>query len=447
MRYIFLITALATLSLIVTALAMATPASAAVVPADWYALPESAGEAMLTTVASEPDDRLKATLGRIFSAQRDALSSVSDPMVLLAPPKNKPADWVPWRFVSFVSDLSVSVSGLLGILSFKGTPSVSIYWQKREHFVNSTVNLAPDTASDIPEFILDPQASDTAATNQVDAIYHTVMASGRVRNGNRVRAGLTTLVGQFRDMTKTVSASAAATEWYPSRLRAEIEISASGRVNFGTVGGAVRVRLEWFPVQHTAPVAHFVATTTQQSSLFDLIASMAEDLSALSDTPVSPGFRASSFFVGLGIGASGTIGVAKGSAQAFGYVHFSRNAKAKPKLVADGDKKFSNASFYLIDAEPSRDALLFAERKGIKMLTSSEHPTVFKIDRSQFRAGLKKAFRIGGYFAKQASENMGPQWAISDVKPGFTMSVSGGLGLATMTGSVTAQIDFQNLKF
>jgi hypothetical protein len=55
--------------------------------------------------------------------------------------------------------------------------------------------------------------------------------------------------------------------------------------------------------------------------------------------------------------------------------------------------------------------------------------------------------RIGEFFSKRARANAGSGWAISEITPGFQMSVGGRLSLTTMAGFVTARIDFLNQSF
>jgi hypothetical protein len=72
-------------------------------------------------------------------------------------------------------------------------------------------------------------------------------------------------------------------------------------------------------------------------------------------------------------------------------------------------------------------------------------------EQARFRAGLRKAFQIGDFFAARAAESSGTRsdtsWAISEIRPGFTMSIGGGLGLATLTGSAEAVLILQDKNF
>jgi hypothetical protein len=431
------------IAMAIAPLAYASPDSAGFVPAAWTTLPEEG--AHLSALADFPagDAKLDAAVDRILGVQRDALTNAAMPLANAIPPANMPADWVPWRFAAFASDLSVSASGLVGLLTFKGTPAVTVIWQKKEGKHNALV------AEELPNeaafaFRGAPTARD--AETQTDAIFKTVLATGRVKNADGLRERIAESVTEFRRMALAANAAPAGGEWYASKLRVDIEVSASGKVSWGTVGGDVKLRLEWFRIQPSGQPATAAAAPVP-GPLHDLISAMCEDLASASSTEPAAHFRASQFYVGLGLGASGTVGVASGSASAIGYLYFNRVAKPKAMPAAG----FTNASWHLVQSHPSVEQLDFARRAGVETLAASplagDEPVLFRIDRAQFRAGLKRAMAIGSYFGNRATQSEGASWAVADVKPSFTLSVTGALGLAKMTGSAAAMIDFQNQNF
>jgi hypothetical protein len=432
------------------AFASATPADAGFVPKDWYTPPEEGGApANSMSPFSVPSPKLDASLGRIFSAQRDALTAVQKPSVTFTPPANMPSDWVPWRFAAFASDLSVTASGLLGVLSFKGTPSITVIWQKREPKTKVVASAAAEPAGNVPVFRISDNPADLET--QVDAIYQTALASGHVKKTKGLRDRIHNMVGNFHDMTVAVNQTPAGGEWYASRLRVDLEISASGQVQWGTVGGDLKVRLEWYRIQPKSadPALHAApAVADGPSPLRDLVTAMSEDLISVSQTTPNPHFDATTFYVGLGISAGGNIGVVKASAQAIGYLYFSHAVPAKTKVFTAARREFSPASWMLIENSPSARSLDYARATGVHMQLHSavqgHEQAEYVIDRGNFREGLKQAMQMGDYFSRIADQNGGSEWGVSDIKPGFTMSVGGKLDLVTLTGLVTAQIIFQN---
>lgn len=465
MRLLFLSLMTAVSFGLVSATAMATPKNAGYVPQDWFVLPEDSGAENFAgpSALTEGNDNLSNSLKRIFGAQRDALSSVKAPAVPMGAPSDKPKDWVPWRFAFFASDLTLSASGLIGVLGFKGSPSVTVYWMKKEGQAKEQLKEEPkmslsESTKDAPSFFIDETASKTQMAKQVDAIHRTVVASGRVKNTKGLRSELTKTVNRFHEMTKVVSASPSDVEWYPSRLRLDVQVSATGRVKWGTVGGDVKVRLEWFriqgPAHKTAPLVAAKFTNTQ-SGLRDLIGAVSEDLVAATAMVPAPHFWANDFNIGLGITAKGNVGIAKGSASAFGYVYFThvKKEKTRPGFVENAvANRFDKASWYLIDSNPNPAHEEFARKNGIEVVkeeqfVNSDVAAMYKINREHFRTGLKRAFGIGNYFSAQAAQVKANDWNIQAVKPGFAISIGGDVGLVSLTGSVSATITFVNKNF
>jgi len=437
----------------------ATPADAGRVPADWISLPEETGAQLFHQPSNLEDERahLDKSLRRIFLSQGDALLAAKQPTVRVPSPAKKPSDWVPWRLKAVSTDLAVSASGLIGVLGFKGTPSVSVYWAKRESHSHLS-NLDDDP--EFPVFRFNETPGPRGKKAQLEVIHRTVLASGRVKNTKELRGNLERAVNQFQDLSVAAKSASADGAWYLGFLRMDLEISASGRVKWGSVGGAVKIRLEWHHAQATAgtpsaPRAPEVPVkfNPTQKNLRALVGSLCEDLASASNNPMVANYQARMFVVGLGIGASGNVGVAKASASAIGYMHFfySPTSRRPSRFIGDDTERPSKDPFYLIDHDPSAETLRFAKSNGIETVPSNQFveggATAFKLDRQAFRIGLRKAFQIGKYFAEQADKTKNDEWAINIIRPAFALSVSGDVGLAKLTGQVSALIQFNNLAF
>ncbi len=435
------------------------------VPRAWYSLPEDGGGDE-ELVFSTGDRLLKTNLLRIFSAQRQALVSsgvdlaaegLSDPGFLKSPVKNdRPADWVPWRLAAFASDLAVSAGGQVGVLAFKGTPSVSVIWRKREKAHLDRAQ-APKKTGGIESlgtrtvFRMSESLRGVELDEQIESIYRMAKASGKVRKTKRLRTEISQAVQKFREMGSAVSASPFSSQWYPSHLRMDLEITVEGRVKWGTVGGAVGLRLEWERLISTKSNSKQLKFSEKQEGLLDLVGAIAVDLEATQRawTPANPRFAPTLLVVALAINAQGTIGVARASGSVAGMVYFSRTPQDfLPRLASASSPsaRFAKASWWLIDDKSEPRAFAFARAGGIESIRTKNGAS-YRVARERFRQGLKKAFQIGDYFAARAAESASDDWAISEIRPGFTMSVGGGLGLATLTGSATAVLILQDTKF
>jgi hypothetical protein len=442
-------------------------------PREWYSLPEETDE-QAEFVFSSGDRQLKTNILRIFSAQRKALMDSENPIMeesFLAKSflaknrlaKSRSADWVPWRLAAFATDLAVSIGGQVGVLAFKGTPSVSVIWRKREkqHRLAET-GAAQEGPSPRGIFRFSETQSDSELKEQIESIYRMAKASGKIKKSKELRKEVRRAVVQFREMGAAIGATPLSSDWYASHLRMDLEISAEGRIKWGTVGGAIGLRLEWERVPALAKGLNLIAPSKKQAGLFDLVGAIASDLELTQRSwqPVNPRFEPTLLIVGLAINASGNIGIARASVTAAGIVYFSRTPEkmaqsSRAKLLA---KPVAETSWWLIDDQPKAHLrakeMAFTRENGIESIHSMNGSS-YRIERERFRAGLRKAFQIGDYFAARAAESSGTRpgtksdtsWAISEIRPGFTMSIGGGLGLATLTGSAEAVLILQDKNF
>jgi hypothetical protein len=439
------------------------------VPKSWYVLPEDPGYAAPTSdftgSQTQQRQRLEAMVDRIFLNQRDGLAGVTNYRGLdVRPANHRPKDWVPWRFVAFATDLTVSGSGLIGLLIFKGSASVTAVWQKREkpaqNFASEQQAAEPDPrneASAVPTFNF--SAEDNAATTarKVDIIHNTVLATGRVRNTGGLKGRIGALVGQFNQMSATLETEPTGRMWYASRLRMDIQVAASGQISFGTVGGDVRVRLEWYRGMHNrsttarSRMAFLAPRTPPESSLHSLVSTMVQDLSATSNGALGNEFAIKNFRVGIGLGLDGNVGVAKASIKAIGHIYFSP-APRRPGFLEPIAPPITDEPMYMVDTDPSVESLQFAQARGIKTHFFGQDKKAvkfarFEIDRENFRRGLTKALGMGRFFTNRASQSNSQNWAISVIRSELTMSLTGDLGLVTLTGLATAQVEFENKNF
>jgi hypothetical protein len=282
------------------------------------------------------------------------------------------------------------------------------------------------------------------------------MASGRIEKSANVKAELRKNLRQhlrkFRDLTSGIEEAPTDLSWYVGKVRFDLEISATGRVKFGSVGGDVKIRLEWFHVQKKSTVLVPRANPQNQNqnqSLRELAQAISEDLTAAGTRSSVPTFKTTYVYLALGMTASGNVGVAKGSASAVGTIYFMPAEKPARQRLFAPQAKMSQASWYIIDSD-SR-SLRYAKNQGIETVSAmgltGDNTTLFKANRQVFREGLRKAMRISDFFADRAAQAQDSEWEIFKLRPTFALSVSGGLSLVTLTGTATVQIELQNRNF
>lgn len=401
-------------------------AAAPPVPADW--LIGSENETEPETYASGPDEdseaeaspTLSETMNHLFDAQAVALDGTAVPAK------------TPWRLAAVMTELSVSASGWLGFLVQKGTPSVTTVWRRQQPVpVAGAASFDADEESEGTS--LRPEMTRAEVENALEPAVRALLASGAIRGEANLRHGLQIAAEDFQNSVALLSATTSKGQWWISRFRLDVAVDASGNVSPAvTLGAEAKVRFEWHRLQEKkveapAPSPRFAFTsgTGLGESLATFATNLADDLSEIADDEATSvkGFRAYGYRVGLGITKKGNVGVAKASGALTGHLYFSRDVKkpvVRPKPLAAGD------SILLVD--------------------DAKEDRTRKVERRVFRKGLKKALRIGRFFARRASKNRG-KWRIYELRTGFELSYGGKTGIAKVNGLAATEIAFYNQNF
>jgi hypothetical protein len=82
----------------------------------------------------------------------------------------------------------------------------------------------------------------------------------------------------------------------------------------------------------------------------------------------------------------------------------------------------------------------------MNLISDAGPQNVIPIDRQAFRRGLRKALRIGRFFARHADKARG-KWKIHELRTAFDLSFGGKTGVVTVGGVAATEISFYNLKF
>ncbi len=450
------------------------------IPAAWHVLPENSSAVTVNTQNlasnseenSEPNPKLDAAVSTYVDATSNALVDAKDPSQQFA--RNYAAslaqlpDQVPWHMEYFISELGVSASGILGSLILKGTPSVIFMWRKQNPAAPTPAqpamvaeSRAQDDVKPEGELQLTNATSEEEMTMQLEPAIRAAVASGRVKDGDRLRKGLLAAAQDFQSLASTLGDNPGL-EWWASRFRLDLTIDGSGKISHVlTVGGDLRFRFEWHRVMKKTPAfqpRNLATMPLQQTRLHDFVVAMSQDLSALSDAKdneVPSGFKAYSFRVGIGVTAKKDIGVVKGTAGLIGHVYFSRDV-AKPKVNPKplySAPLTSVTEIPVIEGYESPKTVEYALANGIKFDRETQRnggaldQIVYKVNRKKIREGLRKAGKIASFFGKHASEANRGKWKVYELRTGFDLSVSGKVGMVELGGQATTQINFYNQNF
>lgn len=446
-----------------TLLSLSPAASAATLPSSWYLLPEHRAEGR-QLVAKENERELEAgldrELGNLFSAQASALEeySASAQSPLLA---NK--DKVPWRFVAFMVDLGVTANGKFGTLGWKGSPALTVQWQKKEQQKkegSSFSPLAKEEAGDATTADLSLSAETSAADldAEIDTVVKAAIASHKVQNEVELRKNFREAAYGFAALGHKVDQAKSASVWEVARLRVDLSVEASGKVSFSpSAGAALRVRLEWFRVPGKKP-AFQPALAAEGNKWFRVngvepfLLALSRDLAAAAEQDKTPGvdLEAKTIKVSAGASVTGAIGLAKGTASSMVHIYFNK-VKKSPLLVSL-PQAVDEIPLYLVEDEPAEGNLRFARDNGALVELAAKRvgdgrSALYRVDREKFRKGISKAVWWGRFFGKRANKHAGASWNVKQIKAGYEVSISGSVGVVTLAGNAGAEIVFENTKF
>lgn len=377
--------------------------------------------------------------------------------------EGKPKDWVPWRAEYFMTDLSLSGSGLIGALTSKGTSTVRAYWRRQGPVQKDNKNLEPNASSEEstsldPVVVVQYDSSAEQMLQQLNPAVNAAVLTGKIKDTPEFRKNLLQAAQDFQTIALSIPQSTEELPWWVSRFRLDFSVDAAGKVEPVVIGSEVRFRFEWHRIHKLKPINLPLEAFTERQlnirkSLQEFIVGTAHDLGNAFESHEKAGFKAHQMRIGLGVSAKGDIGVVKGSAGIVGQIYFTRNVNrpiVRPHSFMSTEKE---NPILVIERNPTPAHLHFAVKNKIAFETSSTKSSngfaevIYKLDRQKFRKGITKAAKIGLFFAERAAKTHFKSWKIYELRTAFDASVSGSLDLVTLAGSATAQISFFNQKF
>lgn len=400
------------------------PATPGPVPPDWYK-PDS-GTAQ--NPAQPTPRELITSTDLLFQTTSQAIQDSQEHSILSA--RNSP-----WAPRSVMTDLGLTTSGWLGGV-LKGTAAVTLVWKPVEEEEskpedNRSPGPATSTTSVLPDhtFLVSDAMTREDILAQLEPAIRGVISAGYVHSESRLRNTLMLAAEKLLDTTQGISMVAG--RCTPSRFRLELSVDAKGSVSgVESLGGDIRFRFEWFKSSQTN-IAESRPLSRPSLELARLAQTLATEASSVAEGTPHDEFLASSFRIGIGVGAKGEIGLVSGGAATMGHVYYDC---AKP-----GSKAIAEA----LDVHPLLG--------GIGSAADADLPSVAIIGaretriaaRSAIRQGLQKAFEITRFFADRAVRAKTGAWQVTELKTGFDTSLSGSFGLSSVSQSVSAEITFK----
>ncbi|MGZ3742984.1 MAG: hypothetical protein ACXWRA_03905 [Pseudobdellovibrionaceae bacterium] len=444
-----------------------------VVPPSWYQYPEDSSKSTLTTnnfFEEGGDTILSSLLKKIFSVNVSLLDQIAKEPPQQLPPSPSPMnDYTPWHLEFATTELSLSASGGIGVLSAKGTPTIQAYWRKQNKISKekSTTPILEEKSSN-PGLIamdFDPGQDEKAVLQSIEPMAKAALATGKIKNETVFRSELQKTAKEFYYLTNNLNVSPGSA-WWLSSFRFDLLVDGSGRIIANpllSVGGEVRLRFDFKRIKNQKPVPPVNlpphSPTILSNNLENLrkdmqgfIASMAKDLEiGFADGDKTKGLQAYNFRIGIAFTAGGNIGVIKGSAGAWAHLNFSRDVSApivNPPKVLVQNLAEDNTPLYVIEANAPQAHIEYAKLNQIPFeMTANKGEVSYQVDRKAFREGLTKAAHIGIFFADKGVKVVSESWKLWQLRTGFDMSLTGKVALVTFGGTVSSDITFYNKNF
>lgn len=433
----------------------------ATLPQDWYKLPETTGTPLNQAENKKSfDDKgaekaaiIDKSLGTIMSANEDLLSHLNP---------EKSVQKGRWGLGGFESNITISSSGLLGILTLKGESTTKLVWRPKTAKISSDEESEADVDADADEddtipIVINGSMTAKDLEEQLEPSIKAAVATKKVKNVARLRSNLKKVVSEFAGLTAALHYQPDEYTWWINRLRLDIAADASGKVlPFANVGSDIQFRLEFNRLQEEAPAPSTKAFEKQMNSpLGRFITTMSRDLEVISNNhSEKSGFEVDSFRVGIGIGVEGKIFVAKVGAKVVGGLYFNKG-KLKPVTAASGStaKNFlAENDDYLLGDKEIAEHVKYAQVNGVpferELMEGDANNknamtrVIYRVSRAKFRNGLMRAIRMANFFTNAAGRRPGKSWQIQEVQTSFDISLGGTFVLTAVNGIATTEIFF-----
>ncbi|MBI1861147.1 MAG: hypothetical protein HYR96_09545 [Deltaproteobacteria bacterium] len=405
-------------------------------PYSWFHLPEEVPQDGVYAVETAISSKAVDNIDRMMMANANALERMENRLQDRSYANSSKKDW---RLAVCMFDISISASGMLGLLIAKGEFTAAMYWRKvaqdrvsQPVSADDSVDMSFSTADDLRNL-----------DEQLEPLIQALLVTQKVQNEPALRANLKSTILQYHTVMQALT-PLSETRWTVSRLRLDFEVTISGKVTpITTVGGGVKLRFEWLPKGRAPAIA--VAKNGPGDSLKKLVDVMTKSLETVSMDPIAnTGFKIQNIRLGLGIFGSGNFGVIKGGASLFGFLYLSpnRSYRGTPARTLGA----STETFPLIfnDSNPSRES--WASARGITYRTMDSEAdgvrqSVYDVSVEGFRKGMERAVNMTMVLAQRAERNK-RSWEIYQLKAEFALSVSGGTAFFTLGGTGDLELAF-----
>lgn len=406
------------------------PIKQTTLPEEWIVGNIESSEWTLPT--PEADEKIKS----IFTLQGQALERLTQVEKMRAAvfhpfhggSGGEPGE-APWHLSNFVTEFGVTVQGVFGNLVSDGGSAVKGIWKKQKQ------NAKKEQDASIYSIQWNTQESPS---DQLEPVIRSVLKAGLIRKEDVFRRNLDQAAGRFQKIVRILEATPPMnSDWEVSRFALILAVDASGMVSPAvSVGGELLIRLDWDRPK-IPPAFHqkFLTTplTEQERNFVQVVHTLGNQMSTAQhqlDELEGHGVNLEHFHVGVSIGASGNIGLVSLGGIVDGMLYYSHPGEIETIQLQSvrSNTLDLNSDIPMIRAQNSEAPL--------------KKEDTFLIRPEAFQKGLKRALKMGSYFARMGVASNSSEWILDEIETEFEVALSGSIGLVTVESEAHLAFEF-----
>lgn len=400
---------------------------AATVPGDWLLKPTKIDKA-------DNSNNLREQLDELLDLNGEALEEFDGLKTL----NNKSNAEKKFKLTEVITFLGVSASGTIGPLGLSGEAATELHWAKRENKIVSKKWKRAD-------LYLSNNTTEIQIKENIGPLIEGLVKSKKVKNKELLRTNLLKAASNFQNTMSGIKIERPS-ELGLTAIQANIGIETSGNINIITIGGGIELTFEWSFNQEVN--SDVILTNTQntnenelQKNIENLIKILGEEVALSSNNFQKLGnFKTDYIQIGLALGIEGEVGVASAGASVGMSLIFTPINSTNNKInMSVNDEEMIN----------------IIGRDSNKILSDRRNTKLQKVARKKLRKALEKSFRISRFFVKRADKRIDrlekkgkrPKYGLSAITQSFEISLSGGIGIVTVSGTPSLEMEFSRENF
>lgn len=335
----------------------------------------------------------------------------------------------PWHLSNFVTEFGVTVQGVFGNLVSDGGFAVKGIWKKQEENSRN---------KQVPSFYSVQWNTQEPQSHQLEPVIRSIVKAGLIKKEEVFRKNLDQVAGRFQKIVRVLEAAPPMNpNWEVSRFALILSVDASGMVSPAvSVGGELLIRLDWDrPRTPPAFQQKILATqlTEQERNFIRVVHTLGAQMSTAQyelHELEGHGVNLEHFHVGISIGASGNIGLVSLGGTVDGMLYYSHPGEIETIQLQSMRTDFldANSEIPLIQSKNSD--------------THTKNEDTFLIQPEAFQKGLKRAMKMGSYFARMGMASQSSEWILDEIETEFEVALSGSIGVVTVESEAHLAFEF-----